>query len=95
MFPRRHRARRYAVVSACALLTGGALVAAPAAVAAVEPVVLVGSLQDELGCEDDWDPACEATELTTTDGSVYTADFAVPEGTYQFKVALGGGWAEN
>ncbi|MGA8045187.1 MAG: alpha-amylase family glycosyl hydrolase [Dermatophilaceae bacterium] len=91
----RARARRTAIIATAALTLGAALVTAPAALAATEPVVLVGSLQSELGCEGDWDPACEATELTSTDGTVYTADFTVPKGSYALKVALGGGWDEN
>ena len=60
-----------------ALLSSTALVASPltdavvpAAVAA-EPrtVTLVGDLQAELGCETDWDPACEATVLEPVEGS--------------------------
>ncbi|MFN2320562.1 MAG: alpha-amylase family glycosyl hydrolase, partial [Dermatophilaceae bacterium] len=93
--PRRHRARWYVVLSAATLLAGGALAAAPVAIAASEPVTLVGSLQDELGCEMDWDPTCTATQLSTADGTLYTADFTVPAGSYDFKVALGGGWDEN
>nr|WP_238695171.1 alpha-amylase family glycosyl hydrolase [Ornithinimicrobium flavum] len=60
-------------------------------------VTLVGSLQDELGCAEDWDPACEATVLDPVEGSgtTYRGVFEVPEGTWAFKVALDGGLAES
>jgi len=91
----RSRSRGYAVLAAGALLAGGVVTAAPVALAATEPVVLVGSLQDELGCAADWDPTCDATELTTADGVTYTADVTLPAGSYSYKVALGGSWDEN
>ncbi|MDO4901361.1 alpha-amylase family glycosyl hydrolase [Actinomyces sp.] len=56
-------------------------------------VALVGSLQDELGCAADWDPACAVTELTDADGDgtwEYTA--TVPAGAYEIKVALNDTW---
>ncbi|TDC45605.1 pullulanase-type alpha-1,6-glucosidase [Jiangella ureilytica] len=60
-------------------------------------VTLVGSLQDELGCAGDWDPACAATQLTLTEPGATTYAHAVelPAGSYEFKVALNGGWDEN
>ena len=56
-------------------------------------VALVGSLQDELGCPGDWQPDCVASELSAT-GSVWQATFSLPEGSYEYKVALNDGWAE-
>ena len=79
----------------------GALVASvmafsPTVAAAADPTVaLVGSLQDELGCTADWQPACEATELAPTGAAgVYAAEFTLPAGTYDYKVALNDGWDE-
>ena len=69
---------------------------APRALAADPVVTLVGSLQYELGCADDWAPECTATRMTN-DGSgtyVYSTDQS-PAGTYEFKVALNNSWAEN
>lgn len=67
----------------------------PAQAAGPRAVTLVGSLQDELGCAADWDPACEATELAPVEGSAaYTATFEVPAGSWAFKVALDGAWDE-
>ncbi|HRA49461.1 pullulanase-type alpha-1,6-glucosidase [Actinotalea sp.] len=65
--------------------------AGPAGAAAVS-VTLVGDLQDELGCTGDWDPACTATLLTPTGTGQFTAEFLVPAGTWQYKVALDGTW---
>ena len=70
----RRPVRRLRVVMALslfALLAGllpapGQLAAlAPPAARAADPaiVTLVGSLQSELGCAGDWDPACAATRL--------------------------------
>ncbi|WP_342447122.1 alpha-amylase family glycosyl hydrolase [Ornithinimicrobium sp. CNJ-824] len=60
-------------------------------------VTLVGSFQDELGCETDWAPACEVTVLDPVEGSgtAYQGTFEVPEGSWEFKVALDGAWGES
>lgn len=71
-----------------------ALAATPAA-AAPTSVTLVGSLQNELGCEKDWDPACDATALTAVSDTAYASTLTVPEGSYEFKVALNDSWDVN
>jgi pullulanase-type alpha-1,6-glucosidase len=59
-------------------------------------VTVVGSLQDEVGCDDDWSPGCEASGLERVAGtSTYDAVLTVPAGSYEFKVALDGSWDEN
>jgi pullulanase-type alpha-1,6-glucosidase len=59
-------------------------------------VTLVGSLQSELGCADDWQPACAATHLTRVgDTAVFTGRFQVPKGAWEFKVALNDSWDES
>ena len=85
-----------------ASLAIGALAIAPilwsAAPAQAEPtmVALVGSLQSELGCVADWDPACAATTMTpNADASTYTLEGTLPAGSYEFKVALDGSWTVN
>ncbi len=79
-------------------LVAGALAAAPAATAdhkdPARSVALVGSLQSELGCEDDWLPACPETELELVDGT-WSGEFVLPAGSYAFKVALNDDWAES
>ncbi len=59
-------------------------------------VALVGSLQDELGCAGDWDPACPDTELAyDADDEVWQAAFDLPAGDWEYKVALDDSWDEN
>jgi hypothetical protein len=83
------------LVPAAALPVAMTAVPAPAQ-AATRTVTLVGSLQDELGCEGDWDPACEDTRLAPVEGSAtaYSATFEVPAGSWAVKVALDGSWDE-
>jgi glycosidase len=99
--PRLHPS--WSIASALILLAG--LVAVPAgspppARASHTPlpstVTLVGSLQSELGCPDDWQPECTATQLPRefADG-VWQASFSVPAGAWEYKVALNGSWDEN
>ena len=55
-----------------------------------------GSFQSELGCTGDWQPECAATQLVyDTEDDVWQATFAVPAGTWEYKVALNGSWSEN
>lgn len=92
--------RRVLVLTASlGLVATAAAAAAPPAVADHTPapgvVTLAGSLQDELGCAADWDPACTATELAPTEAGGYALAVELPAGSYEFKVALNGGWDEN
>lgn len=75
------------VVGLPAPLTSGAQ-------AADRTVALVGSLQDELGCPGDWDPACAATELALVAEGQYAAEFTVPAGEFEYKVAINDTWDE-
>jgi hypothetical protein len=69
---------------------------APAAVAADRVITVAGSLQSELGCPADWQPACPQSELTKgTTGTQYGRVFDVPAGAYEYKVTVNGGWDEN
>ncbi len=59
-------------------------------------VALVGSLQSELGCPEDWQPWCSSTELVNVPGTpLWQATFTVPAGFWEWKVALNDDWAEN
>ncbi|HEX8581403.1 MAG TPA: hypothetical protein VF640_03700, partial [Acidimicrobiales bacterium] len=76
--------------------TAGVIGPAPPVAAAATSVTVAGSLQSELGCAGDWDPACAATGLTReADDGVWQATFAVPAGSWEYKAALDGSWAEN
>ena len=47
-------------------------------------VTLAGSLQSELGCAGDWDPACVATYLSyDANDDVFQRAFTVPAGSYE------------
>ncbi len=85
-----------------ALADPPAMSRAPSAAASVVPtaaapaaVTVAGSLQSELGCPGDWDPTCAATDLPPTAGGRHQADFALPAGSYEFKVAINHSWDEN
>ncbi|HET9022131.1 MAG TPA: alpha-amylase family glycosyl hydrolase [Ornithinibacter sp.] len=88
--------RLYAVLAGVALAAAPVVVAAAPAAAATTSVALVGSLQSELGCPEDWQPDCSDTELARVgDTTAYVATFDVPAGTFEFKVALNDSWAVN
>src|SRR5512147_933075 len=59
-------------------------------------VTIAGDLQSELGCANDWDPACAATHLgyDATD-DVWQGTFNIPAGNWQYKAALNDSWNEN
>jgi pullulanase-type alpha-1,6-glucosidase len=61
----------------------------------IDMVTVAGSHNSEMGCAGDWTPDCEAARLTLADDGTYTGTFELPAGSYEFKVALNGSWAEN
>jgi hypothetical protein len=62
----------------------------------VDSATIAGSLQSELGCPADWDPACETSHLAfdSTDG-LWKATFTLPAGSYEYKVAIDDSWDVN
>ncbi|GGI09630.1 pullulanase-type alpha-1,6-glucosidase [Egicoccus halophilus] len=56
-----------------------------------------GDVQSEVGCPGDWQPDCFRTWLQDLDGDgTYTwTSTGLPAGSYEFKVALDGGWDVN
>ena len=69
---------------------------APAASAEPSTVTIAGSLQTELGCPEDWQPPCPASQLAfDADDGVWQATFPVPAGSWEYKAALNGTWDEN
>lgn len=58
-------------------------------------VSIPGDLNSELGCPADWQPECEAIRLEHQGKGVYAGTFTVPAGTWQYKIAIDGTWAEN
>jgi glucoamylase len=59
--------------------------------------VAPGSFQSELGCPGDWDPGCLRSWLQDPDGDgIYSfSTTALPQGTYETKVAINESWDEN
>lgn len=55
-------------------------------------VVLVGDLQSALGHTGNWDPAAEATKMSSLGNGNYSLTGTIPAGIYQYKVAIGGNW---
>jgi hypothetical protein len=59
-------------------------------------VTVAGSLQTEIGCAGDWDPACAASNLTyDTADDAWQGTFAIPAGSWEYKAALDGSWNVN
>ncbi len=56
-----------------------------------------GSFQDELGCAEDWQPACLRSWLQDPDGDgIFTFQtLSIPVGEYEAKVAVNGTWDVN
>ncbi|MBO0608561.1 pullulanase-type alpha-1,6-glucosidase [Myceligenerans salitolerans] len=81
---------------AAGLATGPATAsAADADATAAESATLVGDLQTALGCAENWHPTCQATSLDPAGDGTFTAEFELPAGTYEYKVALDGAWDES
>src|SRR5215218_6357348 len=59
--------------------------------------VAPGSFQSELGCPGDWDPGCLRSWLQDVDGDeIYSFETtALPQGSYDAKVAINESWDEN
>ena len=70
---------------------------AQAEAAAVQPqtIILAGSLQDELGGAKEWDPSDAKTQMKDLGNGKYQLKGKLPAGNYEFKIAVGGSWAEN
>jgi pullulanase-type alpha-1,6-glucosidase len=73
-----------------------ALAAAPCLALAQTSVTVAGSLQTELGCSEDWQPACAATHLAhDAADDVWQRTFDVPAGNWEYKAPLNDSWDEN
>ncbi|MFL6197770.1 MAG: hypothetical protein ACJ76J_01210, partial [Thermoanaerobaculia bacterium] len=72
------------------------ILAAASDTPAPSSVTVAGSLQSELGCSDDWQPACAATHLAfDADDAVWQGTFNVPAGSWEYKAPLNDNWDEN
>ena len=103
---RSARSRRFVAMFAAGALALSTLTvlpvghAAAASSAAAEPVngpvTVVGSLQGELGCAENWDPDCELTDLTLDPATQkFTKQFELPQGSWEFKVAVNRSWDQS
>ncbi len=62
----------------------------------VDNVTVAGSLQSEIGCPGDWDPACAASHLTfNTNNGLWEGTFQIDPGNYDYKVAIDNSWDVN
>lgn len=61
-----------------------------------DAVSVPGTHNTEMGCETDWDPGCDAAQLTLSPtDDVWKGTFDLPAGDYEYKVAVDGTWDEN
>lgn len=59
-------------------------------------MTVAGSLQSEIGCPGDWDPACAASHLTfNTNNGLWEGTFQIDPGNYEYKVAIDNSWDVN
>jgi len=58
-------------------------------------VSVPGSHNAAMGCPGDWQPDCAQARLAKRADGAYSATFDLPAGSYEYKVAIGGSWAEN
>jgi hypothetical protein len=57
---------------------------------------VAGSLNSEMGCPDDWQPACESAFMALDPASrTWKLTTDLPAGQYEFKAAINGSWDEN
>ncbi len=66
----------------------------PDIVKAPKLVILAGSIQKALG-DKEWNPAGDVTRMLEVGGDLYEFIAAFPKGSFEYKVAIGGAWAEN
>lgn len=61
-----------------------------------DSVTVAGSLNSELGCPADWDPACPAASMILDPAdNIWRLTVDLPAGQYEYKAALNGGWDAN
>ncbi|WP_227718064.1 pullulanase-type alpha-1,6-glucosidase [Microbulbifer sp. Q7] len=59
-------------------------------------VNIPGTIQTPIGCAGDWDPACEASQLSyDANDDLWRGTYTLPAGDYEYKVAINGSWDEN
>lgn len=82
---------KHIAAAACA----AALLAASAPASAAEFVSVAASFNSELGCPGDWQPECPAAQMAKAADGLWYAQFDLPTGDYEFKIAYNKSWDEN
>lgn len=85
-------ASTYGVVGDAPKPVGGGVgdVTQPAAVS------VPGTINSEMGCAGDWDPACDQAQLSLdANDKIWKGTWTLPAGTYSYKVAINKTWDEN
>ncbi len=100
MSVRKHAGRRLRLVLVGALAPLLSVTAATPALAGHTPnpasVAIAGSLDTEIGCPGDWDPACPNADLGyDANDDVWQRSWSLPAGGFEYKAALNDSWAEN
>ena len=92
------RASRLLAALTVAAVIGAALAGLPSVpvLAAERTATLVGDLQTEIGCADDWAATCIDSQLAPTGvAGVFAAEFTLPAGSYEYKVAINSSFDEG
>ena len=59
-------------------------------------VTIAGTLQNELGCSNDWQPDCTNTHLSyDLADDIWQGTFSIPAGYWEYKATLNDSWDEN
>src|SRR5438270_698510 len=96
-FPRTRRpAARLLLLALCALLP---LALAPGGAAQTDKptsVSIPGSFNSKIGCSADWAPDCDKAQLSyDATYDLWTGQWNLPAGHYEYKVAINKSWDEN
>ncbi|MEU2630973.1 alpha-amylase family glycosyl hydrolase, partial [Kitasatospora sp. NPDC007106] len=94
-FPRARSARTASFAVLLLLATALVSLTASTADAAPAAVSLPGTFDSEIGCSGDWQPDCPRAQLAQRSDGRWAAAFALPAGSYEYKVAIDNGWTEN
>lgn len=60
-----------------------------------EFVAVPGNFNAQVGCEGDWDPACDDVQLTLGEDGLWTTTLDLTAGEYEGKAAINKGWDIN
>ncbi|MFD5278486.1 alpha-amylase family glycosyl hydrolase [Pseudarthrobacter sp. NPDC058362] len=60
-----------------------------------DSVSVAGSLNQAMGCTNQWDPSCAEAMMTLAPDGMWRLTVDLPAGSYEYKAALNGTWEEN